>query len=85
MIASMLGSGVFMPSPLQLPGISLHPMQVLFLATAVARLSAEIPLAFVREPDSLPVSAVLRRLLLWNKVRFPMPRVFISRKRGPQD
>jgi len=85
MIASMLGSGAFMPSPLQLPGISLHPMQVLFLATAVARLSAEIPLAFVCEPDSLPVSAVLRRLLLWNKVRFPMPRVFISRKRGPQD
>lgn len=83
MIFTMLASGVFMPGPLRILGVSLHPMQVLFLATAVARLSAEIPLGFVEEPDSVGVSVVLRRLLFWNKVRFPMPRVFFrSGKNG---
>ncbi len=82
MIVTMLASGIFMPAPLRIMGLSLHPMQVLFLATAVARLSAEIPLAFVEEPDSIGVSVVLRRLLFWNKVRFPMPRVFFRSGRG---
>lgn len=76
MIVTMLGSGIFMPGPLRVFGRVLHPMQVLFLITAAARLSAEIPLAFVEEPDSVGVSVVLRRLLFWSKVRFPMPRVF---------
>ncbi len=76
MIVTMLASGIFMPGPLRILGMVLHPMQVLFLITAGARLSAEIPLSFVEEPDSVGVSVVLRRLLFWNKVRFPMPRVF---------
>jgi len=76
MIFTMLASGVFMPGQLRILGHSLHPMQVLFLATAFARLSAEIPLRFVEEPDAVGVSVVLRRFLFWNKVRFPMPRVF---------
>jgi len=76
MIFTMLASGVFMPGQLRILGHPLHPMQVLFLATAFARLSAEIPLRFVEEPDAVGVSVVLRRFLFWNKVRFPMPRVF---------
>ncbi len=85
MMASMLASGVFMPAPLKLPGLSLHPMQVLFLATAFARLSAEIPLCRVDEPDSVGMAVVLRRLLFWNKVRFPMPRVFFRSGRFSRD
>jgi MFS family permease len=50
-IITMLASGFFMPGPMVLFGRHLHPEQVLFLCTALARLTAEIPLAFVREPS----------------------------------
>lgn len=85
MMASMLASGLFMPAPLNLAGLSLHPMQVLFLTTAFARLSAEIPLCWVDEPDSVGMVVVLRRLLFWNKVRFPMPRVSFRSGRTSRD
>lgn len=84
MIITMLASGWFMPPPLRLGGISLHPMQVLFLATALARISAEIPLALVKEPEIPAGAGVLRRLLVWSKVRFLTPRVFIGEGRGPR-
>ena len=50
-ILTMLASGFFMPGPMILFGRSIHPEQVLFLITAGARLTAELPLAFVIEPS----------------------------------
>lgn len=50
-IITMLASGIFMPGSMEVFGRLLHPEQVLFLMTAGARLTAEIPLAFVIEPS----------------------------------
>ncbi len=80
MIITMLASGFLMPKPLNIAGLSLHPMQVLFLATAFARLSAIIPLSRVDEPNAVPLSAVLNRLRLYSKVRLFDIRVLLGRK-----
>ncbi len=81
MIITMLASGFLMPQPLYIAGLHLHPMQVLFLATAFARLSALIPLSGVKEPNSLPLGAVLNRLRLFSKVRLLDIRVLLGRRR----
>jgi MFS family permease len=80
LIVTMLASGIFMPPPLKIAGLSLHPMQVLFLITAFARLSALIPLSKVKEANSAPLSAVLEGLRIWSTVRFLNLRVTLSRK-----
>ncbi len=80
MIITMLASGFLMPKPLCIAGLSLHPMQVLFLATAFARLSAIIPLSRVDEPNAVPLAAVLNRLRLYSKVRLFDIRVLLGRK-----
>lgn len=80
MILTMLGSGYLMPGPMRLAGLSLHPMQVLFLATALARLSSLLPLSRVAEPNSTPLFAVLNGLRWYSKVRFLTIRVFLGRK-----
>ena len=81
LIITMLASGVFMPAPLQIAGMSLHPMQVLFLITAFVRFSALIPLSRVREPNAVPLNVVLGQLRLWSKVRFLNLRVTLSREK----
>lgn len=80
MIITMLASGFLMPGPMSIAGLSLHPMQVLFLATAFARLSALIPLSGVDEPNAVPLTAVLNRLRLFSKVRLFDIRVLLGRK-----
>ena len=56
-------------------------MQLLFLATAFAGLSALIPLSGVNEPNSLPLGAVLNRLRLFSKVRLIDLRVMLGRRK----
>ena len=81
LIITMLASGIFMPSPMQIAGLSLHPMQVLFLITAFARFSALIPLSRVNEPKGVPLNVVLRELRIWSKVRFLNIRITLSREK----
>ncbi|MCD4707328.1 MAG: MFS transporter [Candidatus Sabulitectum sp.] len=81
LIITMLASGIFMPAPLRIAGLSLHPMQVLFLITAFARFSALIPLSRVKEPNAVPLIVVLGRLGQWSKVRFLNLRVTLSREK----
>lgn len=61
MMVTMLLSGFFLPRATVLFGRYLYPEQVLFLLTALARLSAEIPLTWVDEPDSTPMRVLVRR------------------------
>lgn len=82
MILTMLASGFLMPEPMVLFGLHLHPMQVLFLITAFARLSALIPLSLVKEPNSVPLTAVLGTLRLYSKVRLLNLRVVLNRPAG---
>jgi len=82
LIITMLASGIFMPPPMQLPGLSLHPMQVLFLITAFARLSALIPLSRVKEPNAVPLNVVLGKLRMWSKVRILNLRVTLKRDKS---
>lgn len=81
MMITMLASGLFMPGSLTIFGKSLHPMQVLFLITAFARLSALIPLSKVEEPNAVPLNAVLGQLRLWSKVRLFNLKITLSRER----
>ncbi len=81
MMITMLASGFFMPAPLTIFGLSLHPMQVLFLITAFARLSALLPLSRVKEPNAVPLNVVLGKLRIWSKVRFLNLRVTQSREK----
>lgn len=82
MMITMLASGFLMPKPMVLFGLPLHSMQVLFLATAFARLSALIPLSKVEEPNSVPLTAVLGTLRLFSKVRLLNLRVVLNRSAG---
>ncbi len=82
LMITMMASGIFMPPPMQLLGISLHPMQVLFLITAFARLSALIPLSRVKEPNAVPLNVVLGKLRLWSKVRVLNLRVTLKRDKS---
>ena len=79
LVITMLASGFFMPAPMHIAGIALHPMQVLFLITAFARLSALIPLSRVKEPNAVPLNVVMGKLRLWSKVRILNLRVTLSR------
>lgn len=80
MMITMLLSGILMPPAMTILGVPLHSMQVLFLTTAFARLSALIPLSHVKEPNSQPLSAVLNRVRLWSKVRFLNLGVILRKK-----
>lgn len=79
MIVTMLASGFLMPKPMVLFGLPLHSMQVLFLITSFARLSALIPLSRVSEPNSVPLTAVLSTLRLYSKVKLLNLRVVLGR------
>lgn len=68
MMITMLFSGFFLPEGIQLLGRYLYPEQVLFLITAFARFSAEIPLSWVDEPDSTPIGILIRRFNSYAKV-----------------
>ncbi|MBN1434349.1 MFS transporter [Candidatus Fermentibacterales bacterium] len=69
MILTMLGSGLLMPGELRLGSRVLHPEQVLFLATACLRLTAEVPLLFVREPRiAVPVRTWAGMMQIFQKV-----------------
>ncbi|PIE51461.1 hypothetical protein CSA37_11615 [Candidatus Fermentibacteria bacterium] len=80
MFISMLLSGILMPAAITVAGIHLHSMQVLFLITAFARLTALIPLSQVNEPEAGSLSAVLSRIRFWTKVRFLSPRLTLKKK-----
>lgn len=82
MIITMLLSGILMPNPIIIFGHSLHSMQVLFLITAFARLSALIPLSKVKEPNATPLTVVLRNLRLWSKVRLVNLRITLSKDKS---
>ncbi len=81
MVVTMLLSGFLMPSGMKLLGLDLYPEQVLFLITAVARLSAEIPLSWVHEPDSTPMNVLMRRFNLYAKVRLGSAADLLIRRR----
>jgi len=68
MMVTMLCSGFFLPEGIHLLGRYLYPEQVLFLITAFARLSAEIPLSWVEEPSSTPMGVLVRRFNSYAKV-----------------
>jgi MFS family permease len=59
MMTTMLISGVFLPRPIDFTGLHLEPEQVLFALTGIARWSAQIPLSWIHEPRSRPVSEAL--------------------------
>lgn len=82
LIITMLASGIFMPPPMRIAGLSLHPMQVLFLVTAFARFTALIPLSRVKEPNAVPLNVVLGKLRLWSKVRFFNLKITLNRERS---
>lgn len=81
MIITMLASGIFMPAPLHIAGLLLHPMQVLFMIGAFARLSTLIPLSRVKEPNAVPLTVVLGKLRLWSKVRLLNLRVVLTKEK----
>ena len=59
MMTTMLASGLFLPQHLEIGSIHLEPEQVLFGITGIARWSAQIPLSFIREPKSRPVTEAI--------------------------
>lgn len=59
MILTMLLSGILLPGAMNLLGLHLHPEQVLFGLTGVARWTAHIPLGWVHEPKGRPFGALL--------------------------
>ncbi len=64
MMLPMLLSGVFLPRHyFKIGWLHLAPEQVLFGLTGIARWSAQIPLAMVREPKSRPIGAMASSLV----------------------
>jgi MFS family permease len=59
MMTTMLLSGAFLPRIIEISGLRLEPEQVLFALTGLARLSAQVPLSWVLEPRSRPVSEAI--------------------------
>ena len=55
MLFTILLSGIFFPSQIVIKNFVLLPEQVLFAATGILRLTAEIPLYFVNEPKAVPL------------------------------
>lgn len=62
MMATMLISGKFLPHPMQIGNLHLEPEQVLFALTGFARLTAEIPLTWVKEPNARSLRVALSYL-----------------------
>jgi hypothetical protein len=85
MMVTMLVFSALMPPPLRILGLDLHPMQVLFLATAFARLSALIPLSRVSEDITTPFTAAVRWLQQYAAVRVFALTAIVSRRKGPTD
>jgi hypothetical protein len=81
MMITMLFSGFFLPEGLHLFGRYLYPEQVLFLITAFARLSAEIPLSWVDEPASTPFGVLVRRFNSYAKVSIVGAAMLMVRRR----
>jgi hypothetical protein len=81
MMATMLFSGFFLPEGIHFLGRYLYPEQVLFLITAFARLSAEIPLSWVDEPASTPMGVLVRRFNSYAKVGIMGTLMIIIRRR----
>jgi MFS family permease len=59
MMTTMLLSGAFLPRALEISGLHLEPEQVLFALTGIARWSSQVPLSWVHEPRSRPVSEAI--------------------------
>ncbi len=59
MMVTMLISGAFLPRVMEIGGLRLEPEQVLFALTGIARWSAQVPLSWVLEPRSRPVSEAI--------------------------
>ncbi|MEN8207798.1 MAG: MFS transporter [Candidatus Fermentibacteria bacterium] len=83
MVFTMIASGVFMPDGFTLLGRYMYPEQVLFLVTAITRLSAEIPLSWVNEPDSTSIGMLVRRFNQYTKVNITSAFMIILRRRKP--
>ena len=62
MMFTTILSGQFFPPALVVLGHPLTPEQVLFGLTALLRLTAEIPLHWVKEPRAVPLNLALRRV-----------------------
>ena len=84
MMLTMLASGVFMPDGFTLLGRYLYPEQVLFLITAIARFTAEIPLSWVHEPDSTSMDVLVRRFNQYTKVNIASVFMIIMRRKKPR-
>lgn len=69
MIATMLLSGFFLPKPMEVLGLYLHPEQVLFGLTGLLRWTAHVPLSWVDEPRGQPFGALMYYLRQSAKVR----------------
>jgi MFS family permease len=69
MIVTMLLSGFFLPKPLELLGLYLHPEQILFGLTGLLRWTAHVPLSWVEEPRGQPFGALMYYLRQSAKVR----------------
>jgi len=69
MIITMLLSGFFLPRPMEILGLYLHPEQVLFGLTGLLRWTAHVPLSWVEEPKSQPFGALMYYLRQSAKVR----------------
>jgi Na+/melibiose symporter-like transporter len=82
MVTTMLVFSAVMPPPVSVFGLNLHPMQVLFFGTAVARMSALIPLSRISEDISMPFTAVVRWLQQYAAVRVIAMTAIISRRKG---
>ncbi|MCD4670011.1 MAG: hypothetical protein K8S14_06155, partial [Actinomycetia bacterium] len=78
-----LASGVFMPDGFTLLGRYIYPDQVLFLITAIARFSAEIPLSWVHEPDSTSMGMLVRRFNQYAKINIANVFMIIMRRKKP--
>jgi len=86
MVVTMILFSAVMPPPVAISGFRLHPMQVLFLGTALARLSALVPLARVREDITTPFTVVIRRVQQFAIVRVLALTAIVSRRRStPED
>lgn len=69
MIITMLLSGFFLPRPMEILGLYLHPEQVLFGLTGLLRWTAHVPLSWVEEPKGQPFGALMYHLRQSAKVR----------------
>ncbi len=69
MMTTMLLSGAFLPRAMEIGGLHLEPEQVLFGLTGIARLTAEIPLTWIKEPRSVSFRDTLLQATSFAKVQ----------------